>query len=85
MEDLNKAIQARDLPSISKLADVDGHWKFFTVFTTLQELKGHEEHTYSRRPTGVAYGEQIGRMNWQERREASIEFKDCEPSVLVRG
>lgn len=64
---------------------MDGHRKIFTLFTTLQELKGYEEHTCSRRPTGVAHGEHIGWMNWKERREESIEYKDREPSILVVG
>lgn len=68
-----------------KLAEVDGQWKFFTVFTTLQELKGHEEHIYGRRPNGAAHGEHIGRLNWQDRRNASLEYKDHEPAVLIVG
>ncbi|KAL8800605.1 MAG: hypothetical protein Q9182_005067 [Xanthomendoza sp. 2 TL-2023] len=63
-----------------------GKWKAFILFTTLQELKGHEELVHTRRPTGVDHGANSGRLNWQERR--SVE-ENCEgsfePTVLIIG
>ncbi|KAL8967888.1 MAG: hypothetical protein Q9197_005177 [Variospora fuerteventurae] len=61
-------------------------WKAFTLFTTLEELKGHEESTCARRPTGVDHGAHPGRLNWQQRRDREA---NCEPpfdpAVLIIG
>ncbi|KAL8653163.1 MAG: hypothetical protein Q9210_002264 [Variospora velana] len=61
-------------------------WKAFTLFTTLEELKGHEELTCARRPTGVDHGAHPGRLNWQQRRvrEANCE-PPFDPTVLIIG
>ncbi|CAL8582844.1 hypothetical protein XPA_008487 [Xanthoria parietina] len=63
-----------------------GQWKVFTLFTTLEQLKGHEESIKTRRPTGVEHGSHPGRLNWQERRnvEANCEGP-FEPTVLIIG
>ena len=64
----------------------EGKWKAFTLFTTLQELKGHEESINHRRPTGVEHGSQPDRKNWKERRAAEVEFEGgLEPTVLIIG
>ncbi|KAF4997588.1 hypothetical protein FDECE_12044 [Fusarium decemcellulare] len=70
---------------VIKLAEVDGQWKIFTVFSTLQELKNHEERVGHRRPNGAAHGEHIGRQNWQDRRNISKEYENHEPTVLIVG
>lgn len=70
---------------VIKLAEVDGQWKFFTVFTTLQELNGHEENIFARRPNGAAHGEHVGRLNWFDNRKLALEYKDREPAVLIVG
>ncbi|KAL8962469.1 MAG: hypothetical protein Q9193_001125 [Seirophora villosa] len=61
-------------------------WKAFTLFTTLEELKGYEESTNDRRPTGVDHGAHPGRLNWQQRRDREA---NCEPpfdpTVLIVG
>lgn len=63
-----------------------GTWKAFTLFTTLEELKGHEESVYSRRPTGVDHGAHPGRLNWQQRRDAEMNCEaPFEPTVLIIG
>ena len=67
----------------------NGKWKVYTLFTVLQELKGHEELNYARRPQGVDHGAHAGRLNWQERRvaEQNLEGKEGEnePAVLIIG
>lgn len=69
-----------------RLVEDKGNWKVFTLYTTLQELKGHEEAIYSRRPRGVEHGDQHDRKNWAERREAEADFGEGrEPVVLVIG
>ncbi|KAI9878888.1 MAG: hypothetical protein M1830_010244 [Pleopsidium flavum] len=63
-----------------------GKWKAFTLFTTMHELKGHEETIRGRRPTGVAHGGQPGRKNWQERRVAEQNLEgEMDPTVLILG
>ena len=37
---------------VKLVRDDDGQWKAYTVFTTLEELKGHEELIKERRPAG---------------------------------
>ena len=60
----------------------NGKWKAFTLFTALEELKGHEENVHSRRPTGVL----DDRMNWKDRLSAQQNFEGGrEPTVLILG
>lgn len=64
----------------------NGVWKLFTLYTSLREIKGHEERTYKRRPAGVEHGGIPGRMNWAERRQLEVDFKDgSEPAVFIVG
>jgi hypothetical protein len=60
-------------------------WKAFTLFTTLRELKGHEELIGLRRPTGVRHGESLGRKSWQDIMNEQREFVTGEPVVLIIG
>lgn len=63
-----------------------GQWKAFTLFTTMHELKGHEEALGHRRPDGVQHGGNPGRKNWMDRREIEREYSDGrEPIVLIIG
>ena len=62
-----------------------GKWKAFTLFTTLQELKGSEELIRERRPTGVEHDIQSERKNWKERRLAEENCNGFEPTVLIIG
>ncbi|CAI6227813.1 unnamed protein product [Periconia digitata] len=64
-------------------AEDNGQWKFFTVFTALEELKGHEEPTNRRRTKGVQHGGDPTRKNWKEKREAETE--NIDPKVLILG
>lgn len=70
---------------IVSLAEADGSWKIFTVFTSLVELKGHEESANHRRPIGARHGEQKGRKNWLERRNADMNFEGKNPTVIIIG
>ncbi|SCO87559.1 probable flavin-containing monooxygenase [Fusarium oxysporum] len=72
---------------LARLTEVgDGQWKFFTFYTSLGELKGHEELINERRPKGVEHGGQVGRKNWAERREMASEFQNgADPTVVVIG
>jgi cation diffusion facilitator CzcD-associated flavoprotein CzcO len=68
---------------VINLAEENGQWKLFTVYTALKELKGHEEPVNHRRARGVKHGGDPNRKNWVERREAEKESID--PKVLIIG
>jgi hypothetical protein len=70
---------------IARLAEVDGRWKISTLFTSLEELSGHEEAVKHRRPVGVQHGEQRNRENWLERRNADVNFEGKNPAVVIIG
>lgn len=78
--------RGRGLVKLVQDAKDDGKWKAFTLFTTLEELKGHEESVFARRPTGVDHGANPGRLNWQERRNVEANCEGSfEPVVLIVG
>lgn len=69
-----------------RLVEDAEQWKIFTLYTRLEELKGHEESLYERRPRGVDHGGKPGRQNWADRRAAESDYADgSEPAVLVVG
>lgn len=65
--------------------DVDGTWRIWTLFTSLEELKGFEEPIGPRRPNGVAHGYHSARKNWLDRRRDEENFVNSEPDVLIVG
>ena len=71
---------------IVRLAQDDGKWKVFTLFTFLKELRGHEELAARKRPFGVEHGERASRKNWLDRRNEEKNFEEGqEPTVLILG
>ncbi|PHH78378.1 hypothetical protein CDD82_3071 [Ophiocordyceps australis] len=72
---------------IMRLVLDQGHWKIFTFYTVLQELRGFQEAVYHRRPLGVELDNgKPGKKNWAERLEQRRSFADgSEPAVLVVG
>jgi putative flavoprotein involved in K+ transport len=62
----------------------EGAW---TLLTTLDELKGHEERQGETRPKGVQHGANRDRVTWKEARIAEVEGlgRDRDPYVLVIG
>lgn len=69
-----------------RLVEQAGEWKIFTLYTRLDELRGHEEGVNERRPNGVEHGGQPGRKNWAERRQQDVDYNSgSEPAVLVVG
>jgi len=70
---------------VARLAERDGQWKVWTLFTSLRELAGHEEPTNHRRTKGVEHGGKPDRKNWLERRKADADFEDSDPAVLIIG
>ena len=64
----------------------DGVWKAFTLFTVMEELRGHEETVRERRPEGVEHGGKADRKNWKDRRTIDENFDGgAEPTVLIIG
>jgi putative flavoprotein involved in K+ transport len=61
--------------------------KAFTLLTTLDELKGHEEPVNDRRPNGVLHGAFRDRVTWAESRarEATELGYTVQPEVLIIG
>ena len=59
--------------------------KAWVMLTTLEELKGHEEKTGDRRPTGDAYSRNFGGENWLDQRVRHQRYDNNEPTVLVVG
>jgi cation diffusion facilitator CzcD-associated flavoprotein CzcO len=55
------------------------------MLTTLQELKGFEERSGKRRPTGEEYSHNFGGDNWLDLRRRDQDFSDRDPEVLVVG
>ncbi len=64
----------------------DGTPKAWTLHTTLDEIKGHEERVgRQRRPTGEVYARDFRGPNWLDQRRAAAAYADRDPAVLVVG
>ncbi len=59
--------------------------KAWTLLTAIDELKGFEEKTGSRRPRGEAYSRDFRGPNWLDRRKAAAAYEDRDPEVLIVG
>jgi len=59
--------------------------KAWVLLTSLEELKGYEDKTGARRPTGSAYSRNFGGDNWLDQRNQRRTYTDREPEVLVVG
>ncbi len=68
----------------SEMPSGDGP-RTWVLLTTLEELKGFEEHVGERRPTGEAYSRNFGGDNWLDQRIKSQAYADRDPTVLVVG
>jgi putative flavoprotein involved in K+ transport len=59
--------------------------KAWTLLTTLEELKGHEEGAGRARPAGKAYSRDFRGPNWLDQRRSSEAYADRDPEVIVVG
>ena len=57
----------------------------WTLLTTLQDLRGFEERTDDRRPTGVEYSENFAGDNWLDKRIKAQAYRDRDPEVIIVG
>jgi hypothetical protein len=67
--------------------DAQGSWKGYVLYTSLQEIKGHEWLVGKNRPHGgknTLEGD-MAKGNWAERRARKKEFLDEEPVCLIIG
>jgi len=59
--------------------------KAWTLLTSLEALKGHEEPVGLARSRGAAYSRDFRGPNWLDLRKAAAEYADHDPTVLVIG
>ena len=59
--------------------------KAWTLLTALDELRGFEEQIGTSRPRGQAYSRDFRGPNWLDLRNASRDYADRDPAVLVVG
>jgi cation diffusion facilitator CzcD-associated flavoprotein CzcO len=65
---------------------VDGDTlKAWTLLTTLEEIKGHEEQLGTARPRGQSYSRDFRGPNWLDLRKSAADYADRDPVVLVVG
>ena len=74
--------RGRGIVSLTATDKSGAHWKAFTIYTCLQELKSHEERARDRRPRGFEKGEM---KNWLDKRRETESMESAEPTVLVIG
>ena len=55
------------------------------LFTMLDGLTAHPEHTAANRPVGQADSSKFGGPNWLDRRTAARAYQDHDPAVLIVG
>jgi cation diffusion facilitator CzcD-associated flavoprotein CzcO len=65
--------------------DADDTPKAWTLFTALDEIKGHEEQLGRSHRQGKAYSRDFHGPNWLDNRQAATEYADRDPAVLVVG
>lgn len=62
-----------------------GALRVWILLTTLQELRGFEEQTGSRRPTGLEYSHSFAGDNWLDKRRREQAFEHDRADVLIVG
>ena len=71
---------------LARLVEDDaGAFKFWTLLTSLETLKGLRERNGPHRPRGTEYSRGFGRENWLDHRLAAQRFADHNPEVLIVG
>ncbi|KAL9487992.1 hypothetical protein ACSS6W_000269 [Trichoderma asperelloides] len=71
---------------VARLVDDSGTWKFFSIYTALDEIDGHQEQLGERRPKGVKHGQKRGPQNWAEKRQQETSYQNgTQPAVLIIG
>lgn len=69
----------------TEAGNTDRQWRAWTLFTAIDQLKGHEEKLDRNRPTGSSYSRDFRGPNWLDKRLAAQKYEDRDPAVLVVG
>ncbi|KAI8961397.1 FAD/NAD(P)-binding domain-containing protein [Daldinia sp. FL1419] len=73
-------------PGYAWLAQDNGEWKIWALYTSMHELYTNPEPVGRLRPNGVVHGVNHQRStNWLERRQNEINFVNGDPDVLIIG
>jgi putative flavoprotein involved in K+ transport len=70
---------------VVRLLDDGGTLRAWTLLTSLDEIRGHEDPAEGSRWQEVDWRRNFGGENWLDRRERARAFADREPTVLVVG
>lgn len=70
---------------IRLIQDHAREWKIWTLYTSMNQLRGNSEPLGPLRPRGANHGLHIDRKNWLERRQVETNFENGDPDVLVIG
>ena len=66
-------------------ADDSDNPRAWTIFTGLDELKGHAERRGANRLTGQSHSRDFRGPNWLDQRDAAMAYTDRDPAVLIVG
>lgn len=80
-----EAARARGIVRLDPATLESGMPRAWTLFTEVDEFKGHEETVGRRRPKGEVYSRDFSGPNWLDRRVSSARYEDRDPAVLVVG
>ena len=70
---------------VVRLVSEGGKPRAWTLLTTLDEIRGHEDPANGRRWQDVDWKRNFGGENWADRRRHAVAYEDRDPAVLVVG
>ncbi len=70
---------------VVRLVPEGGEHRAWTLMTTLEEIRGHEDPANGQRWQNVDWKRNFGGENWMDRRKRAIAYQDRDPAVLVVG
>ena len=70
---------------VVRLVSEGGQVRAWTLMTSLDEIRGHEDPANGRRWQNVDWKRNFGGENWADRRKAAAAYADRDPAVLVVG
>lgn len=70
---------------VVRLVNEGGETRAWTLMTTLDEIRGHEDPANGKRWQDVDWKRNFGGENWLDRRKKAVAYEDRDPAVLVVG
>ncbi|MBW6397723.1 NAD(P)/FAD-dependent oxidoreductase [Roseomonas sp. HJA6] len=70
---------------VVRLVPEDGTHRAWTLMTSLDEIRGHEDPANGKRWQDVDWKRNFGGENWLDRRKRAVAYEDHDPAVLVVG